>query len=183
MPLSRPLTTQDVVGVEQVAPPGETLTTYPVTGDPPSSVGGDQAKEASPLPAVPVRSVGAPGTVAGSAGVTVTGADAKPSPSAFEATTVTVYSVPLVSPVRTQLVAPKVLHDAPPGEAVAVYPVTVDPPSSAGADHDTLAMPLPGVADAPVGAPGTVTVACGVTLSVTDAGPSPSAFVATTVMS
>ncbi len=90
MPLSRPVTTHEVVGVEQVAPPGVTLTTYPVMGDPPSSAGGDQENEASPSPAVPVSSVGAPGTVAGSAGVTVAGADAGPSPSAFVATTVSV---------------------------------------------------------------------------------------------
>ena len=54
---------------------------------PPSSAGGVQLIVAVPSPGVAVTSVGAPGTPDG---VTVTGADAGPSPSAFVATTVTV---------------------------------------------------------------------------------------------
>ena len=91
--------------------------------------------------------------------------------------------MPFVSPVSRQLVAPAVEHDTSPGDPDTVYPVTGDPPSSAGGDHDTVAMPFPGVADTLVGAPGSVTVACGVTLSAAEGGPSPSALVATTVMS
>jgi hypothetical protein len=42
-----------------------------------------------------------------------------------------------------QAVAPAVVHAAPPGEAVAVYPVTV-PPVMAGAAQDTAAVVSPG---------------------------------------
>ena len=45
-------------------------------------------------------------------------------------------------------------HDAPPGEAVTVYPVTGDPPSELGASHDTNAEAFPGIADTPEGAAG-----------------------------
>ena len=56
------------------------------------------------------------------------------------------------------------------------------PPSEAGADHDTVACPLPGVAFAPVGAPGTVADADGITgVEAADAGPVPTPFVAVTV--
>jgi hypothetical protein len=38
------------------------------------------------------------------------------------------------------------------------YSSTGEPPSELGADHDRVAMPLPGVTVSPVGAPGTVGV-------------------------
>jgi hypothetical protein len=50
-------------------------------------------------------------------------------------------------------------HVAPPGDAVAVYDVIADPPFDAGAVHETAACAFPGVADTPVGAPGTTTPA------------------------
>ena len=94
-----------------------------MTGDPPSSAGGDHDTVATPFPAVAATSVGAPGTVAAAAGVTVTGVEVGLSPFTFVAMTTTVYSVPLVSPVRTQDVvpaAPNVVHSSPPGVACAV---------------------------------------------------------------
>ena len=45
---------------------------------------------------------------------------------------------------------------APPGEAVAVYALTAEPPLEAGALHVTMAWPLPAIAVTAVGAPGEV---------------------------
>ena len=42
----------------------------------------------------------------------------------------------------------------PPEEAITVYDVIALPPSDAGAAKDTVAWPLPAVADTLVGAPG-----------------------------
>ena len=54
-----------------------------------------------------------------------------------------------------------------------------EPPSEAGADHDTAADPSPAVADTAVGAPGTVR---GVTVEeAVEAAEVPAAFVAVTV--
>ena len=59
----------------------------------------------------------------------------------------------------------------------------VAPPLLAGAVKATLAWALPAVAVAPVGAPGTVTPAVGVTagLDAAEAGPVPTLLVAVTV--
>ena len=120
VPFVSPVRTHDVApNVSHSAPPGVACAVYPVIGAPPSSAGGVQLIVAIPLPAVAVTAVGAPGRPDG---VTVTGVDAGPSPSAFVATTVTVYSVPFVSPVSRQLVAPAVEHDTSPGDAETVYP-------------------------------------------------------------
>ena len=54
-----------------------------------------------------------------------------------------------------------------------------DPPLEAGAVKLTLAEPVAGAADTPVGAPGTVTGITG--LDAVDASPVPMAFVALTV--
>ena len=71
-------------------------------------------------------------------------------------------------------------HVAPPGLAVMVYPVIVEPPSDAGAVHDTtLCSFAPLVPDTLVGTPGVVR---GVTaLDSLDALLVPAAFVAVTV--
>ena len=53
-------------------------------------------------------------------GVTVAGGLAPESPVVAWATTVTAYVVPSLSPVMVHMVAPLVVHTAPPGEAVAV---------------------------------------------------------------
>ena len=57
-----------------------------------------------------------------------------------------------------------------------------DPPSTAGAAHDTATCSSPAVPDTPVGAPGAVKGATGVTGGDgADAGPVPCALVAVTV--
>ena len=73
-------------------------------------------------------------------------------------------------------------HVRPPGALVTVYPVTADPPSLAGALQLTVACAFPAAADTPVGFPGTVAPAEGVTeFDGSDAALSPTALVATTV--
>jgi len=67
-------------------------------------------------------------------------------------------------------------HVAPPGLAVTVYPVIVEPPSDAGAVHDTtLCAFAPLVPDTLVGRPGVVR---GVTLTALDAAPVPALLTA-----
>ena len=70
-------------------------------------------------------------------GMPATGVEGSLSPLMLVATTVNEYSVPLVSPATTHDVD-AVKHVAVPGDADTVYPVTSDPPSSAGAVHDTV---------------------------------------------
>ena len=66
----------------------------------------------------------------------------------------------------------------PPGLAVAVYPVIVEPPFDDGAFQVTVACALPAVAETLVGAPGTM---AGVTaLDAEEAALLPFAFVAVT---
>jgi hypothetical protein len=85
----------------------------------------------------------------------------------------------LVRPVTVADVAPVVVAVRPPGEAVTVYPVIAEPPSLAGAVHDTAAWAFPAVPLTPVGAPGTVH---GVTAAeAADAAEVPATFVAVTV--
>jgi hypothetical protein len=70
-------------------------------------------------------------------------------------------------------------HDAPPGDATAVYPVIVTPPVDVGGDQEMMAERYARVAETPCGCPGTVR---GVTeLDATDALLVPEAFVAVTV--
>jgi hypothetical protein len=59
----------------------------------------------------------------------------------------------LVRPVIVQLV-PVDVQVPPPGLAVAVYPVTGEPPVAAGAVHEAASWVFPGVSVTPVGAPG-----------------------------
>jgi len=67
----------------------------------------------------------------------------------------------------------------PPGDDVAVYDVTAEPPFENGGVNATVASESPAVAGPIAGAPGTV---AGVTLfEGADAGPVPAAFVAVTV--
>ena len=68
-------------------------------GEPPSDAGGAKLIVAKPLPGVAVIPVGAPGTVAGATGVTVTVVDEALVPTALVAVTEQVYVVPLVRPV------------------------------------------------------------------------------------
>ena len=90
---------------------------YEVTGSPFATAAvHDTVDEASPRAAV--TPVGAEGAAAGVA--TFDGADAGEFPAAERAITVTVYGVPLVSPVIAQVTAVVVVQVRPPGVAVAV---------------------------------------------------------------
>ena len=65
--------------------------------------------------------VGAPGAVAGATGVTAFDAADDPDvPTAFVAVTVNVYDVPFTNPDTVTDVAPAVVAEAPPGDAVTV---------------------------------------------------------------
>ena len=68
----------------------------------------------------------------------------------------------------------------PPMNGVTVYDVIPEPPL-AGAAHDTVAEPLPAVADTPVGVPGAVGPDGVTALDAADSGPVPIAFVALTL--
>jgi hypothetical protein len=110
-PLVKPVT---VIGEEPpvpVNPPGLDVTVYEVIAEPPSLPGGVKVTVASPLPAVAVPIVGAPGTLAGTIELLVE--EAILVPIAFVAVTVNVYVVPFVKPVT-------VIGDEP--------PVPVNPP-------------------------------------------------------
>src|SRR2546423_9833317 len=145
-------------------------------GVPPVELGAVHASAIWGSPRVAVRPAGEPGTAGGATGVAEAGVDGGPVPTAFVALTMNVYSVPLVSPV---IVQPRVVvaQVAPPGFAVAVYPVIGLPPVDDGALHARAIWPLPEVAARPVGAPGTV---AGVADTSDDPVPAPTAFVAVT---
>jgi hypothetical protein len=76
-------------------------------------------------------------------------------PAAFIAFTVNVRGVPFVKPVT---VAVRTLPTVTglPIDGVTVYPVIADPPVEAGAIQETFTEFIPGTAETPVGAPGTV---------------------------
>lgn len=77
----------------------------------------------------------------GEDGVTeVDAADADDVPTELVAVTVKVYAVPFVRPLTMHVVAgATAVHVPPPGDADTVYPVTGDPPSDCGGDHETVA--------------------------------------------
>ena len=79
--------------------------------------------------------VGESGTVAGTAAEDA--ADGSEVPETFVAFTLNVYEVPLVRPMITQLVAPEVVQDLPPGVEMAKYRV-ITAPLLAGAVHETV---------------------------------------------
>ena len=85
VPFVSPLTVQASVLVVQVAPPGLAVRCSEVIGEPPFDAGAVQASTTWALAAVAVVSVGAPGTVAGTA---VSAFDAGPVPTALVAVTV-----------------------------------------------------------------------------------------------
>jgi hypothetical protein len=108
------------------------------------------------------------------------GWDALLVPTAFVAVTVKVYQTPLESPVTVADVAdPPAVAVTPPGDEVTVKPVSALPPLFAGAVQLTVADFWPGCAVTPVGGFGTPSTTT--LLEAWDAGPSPTAFVATTV--
>ena len=63
------------------------------------------------------------------------------------------YDVPAVRPVTVHAVD-DVVHVAPPGDAVTVYETIGCPPSSTGADHDTVAACCSPTAETPTGGVG-----------------------------
>ena len=144
--------------------------------EPPLLAGALQLTLADAFPRVAETLVGGSGTVAG-----VTAADADDStlfPTAFAACTVNVYAVPFARPVTKHgfdVQEPV----APPGDAVAVKPLTAAPPLFAGVVNEITAEPLPRIAETVVGASGTV---AGVTaLDGDDSALFPTVFVACAV--
>jgi len=101
-----------------------------------------------------------------------------PVPSAFVAVTVNVYAVPFTNPV-TVIGEPGPEAVKPPGLAVTVYCVIGSPPLLVGAAKLTTALPLPGMADTEVGAPGGPVGVTGE--DGAEYGPVPTAFLAATV--
>ena len=110
MPLVNPVTVavvegglpETVIGAKAV-PPDEGVRAEEVIGEPPLA-GAVQDTDAEALPAVALTPVGVPGTV-GAVGVTGDdAADGADVPTAFEAVTVNVYAVPLLSPVTVAVV-------------------------------------------------------------------------------
>ena len=88
--------------------------------------------------------------------------------------------MPLVRPPTVQPVPlPPAVQVAPPGLAVAVYPVIALPPLDDGADHPRATWPLPAVAPVRIGAPGAAVA--GVADSALEAAPVPTALAAVTV--
>lgn len=163
----------------------------PVIAEPPS-LGAVKFRVIEPSPAVAVRFVIAEGTVAGVAFAAV---DAGPAPSEFVARTTQLYSIPFVKPDTTIGLEAPDADTADPDEVgvqMAVKLVMVAPPLLDGAVNATEIDPLPRVSTSAVGAPGTVAVdppppelpppdACGVPDAAAEAGPLPTAFLATTV--
>ena len=112
-----PLTVQLVVDVVQLRPPGDEITVYDVTAEPPSDDGADHETSTEESPNTPDIPVGAPGTVAGT---TADDADeAEPAPALFVAVTVNVYDVPFARPLTVHEVVELVQRNDP-GEDVTV---------------------------------------------------------------
>lgn len=156
VPLLNPGTVTDNAAPDTVAvcPPGAAMAVYDVIGEPPDD-GAVHDTTADPLAGDADTLPGTPGTAPGT--TALVGADGGLEPMVLVATTVKVYGVPLVSPVTVTAVAVCDVTVAVPagGDDVAVYDRIGDPPSEAGSTHWTVACPLDGAADAPVGEPGT----------------------------
>ena len=101
VPLVKPVTVNGEAGPLALKPPTLHVAVKLVMGDPPSEPGCMKLIVAWPLPGVAAMPVGAPGTVAGAAGVTLTLADGALVPIALVAVTEHEYVVPLVRPVTT----------------------------------------------------------------------------------
>ena len=135
--------------------------------------------------AVVLPNVGSNAAPSGVAGAEL--ADARLIPTAFLATTLITYAVPLVRPATVHEVAVdtgsvKFFHVAPLLlEYFTRYSVIAEPPVFAGAVHVTASWVLPLVATTDVGLPGTV--AAGVAgAEFADGGLMPAAFLATTLI-
>jgi hypothetical protein len=156
--LARPVTVNGEAEPVAVAPPGEAVTVYDVMASP-LVAGATKEMTAEALPGAPVGAAGATGTPAGvTAAVEAEATEVPPMVVAF---TVNVYAVPLVRPVTTSGEEAPVAV-APPGDAVTVYDVTLEPLLLTGGRNETLADWFPRTADGvvgAVGAPAGVTVA------------------------
>ena len=124
---------------------------------------------------------GAPGNVFGVAAIDA--AEASEVNSAFSATTVKVYAVPLVRPVMLQASGSgngaTISHDPPAGDEVIVYFVGAASVLFAGAVNETLTAPFEAVAFTLLGASG---LARGLTAAeAADSALEPVAFVAVVV--
>jgi len=152
----------------------------PVISEPPS-LGTVKFSVIEPSPAVAVRFVIAEGTVAG---VALAATEDGPDPATLVARTAQLYSIPFVKPDTTiGLEAPDAdTADPEVGVQVAVKLVIGAPPLSVGATNATEICLSPRVRATPVGAPGTNGLAAtGVPDAAAEAGPLPTAFLATTV--
>ena len=86
-------------------------------------------------------------------GVADAALDAEPVPTELLAVTDMEYDVPFSNPeIAHDVVA---VEHVEPDDVDAVYSVIADPPSSAGAVHDTVICPSPASSDTAVGCPGT----------------------------
>lgn len=166
VPYDKPVKTRLVESsvVVCVVVAGDDLTEYPVMVDPPLSDGAVQVMVAvvDPEDTLALAEVGVPGVVYG---VTLLLLDEYvPVPAAFTAATVNVYDAEYVRPVKEYdrlLVSVVVLVVVTFVEvffAIIEYPVRVEPPSSEGAVHVTVAEVEFAVTEAlgEVGAPGVV---------------------------
>lgn len=82
-------------------------------------------------------------------------ADGGPLPAGLVAVTVKLYAVPGASPLIVAVTdVPGTVRVAPPGDAVMIYEVIVDPPVDDGGVHVSVASFVPAMAVTPVGAPG-----------------------------
>lgn len=118
----------------------------------------------------------------GASGCGVTAGDgwlAAPVPALFMAATVNVYAVPLDNPATVAEVTEPTSCTPPPGDITIRYPVITDPPSEAGAVHETVAEPFSADAVTETGTPGTVRGVTGADAAL--APPVPAAFLAATV--
>jgi len=114
-----------------------TRTLYPVIDEPPSLTGAVHDTTAWAFPGTADTAVGGFGAVNEDGVTAALGNEPSEFPDTLAAVTENVYAVPFVRPETVAVVAIMVLTDAPPGDAVTVYPVTADPPLLAGAIHDT----------------------------------------------
>ncbi len=145
VPLSRPVivcvvaVSLNVIG-DCGTPSMTGVTSYPVIGEPPLNPAVHETV-ASLTPAVASPIVGASGTAIGVTELEIV--DIGPVPTAFFAATLNRYVVPLVKPVTICVVAVELNVVDPTGPnptyRVTVYAVIGDPPSEAGAVHDTVA--------------------------------------------
>jgi hypothetical protein len=116
VPFDNPDTEHDTApNVEHEPPPGDAVTVYPVTEDPPVTDGATHDTTTLASPATPDTPVGAPGT----SSVTADTVPAGLEPAGVFATTLNVYAEPATKPDMVHDVD-GVEHEPPPDDAVTV---------------------------------------------------------------